>query len=297
MIPIFNANCGLKNRGTKVSECYTKLGRPDGFINVDSTWSLPASGDLTQEVILAEIKKGNFVPFNKAREFATANEDDVYKTYAGGDKLLVRKGLIEMDFTYSNGRAWHGAAAANDHSGTKSCILVFKSGHLLFDSNADGTELKGLRMSHQTTAPFKDNDGQNPGETMIKIQLTDTQAYNQNVVVVSEEDLGLDFSDAFAGALDSYIEVVGNPAASETSIVVTVSPFANRSSKIAGIEEFKVSGQAVSAVVYDAATSQYTLTVDALTAGTKTISLGAEGEFAAEVTERLYSGSRTITVS
>lgn len=298
MIPVFNPKCNLTQRGTGISDCYTELGIPDGFINSDIDWSIAlASGTLDAAYILGEIKKGNFVPFNNALEFSPNNEEDVYKTYNTGQKKRVRKGLIEQSFTYSNGRAWHAAAASNDHNGTKSAILIWKSGHIGFDSTPDGKEIKGLRVSHQTTAPFSDNDGQNPGETMIMMQLVDTNAYNQNLLIVSEEDLGVDFSEVFAGALDSFIEVQGTPAASDTTIQVKVSPFANRNAFIAGITDFQVSGQTVSGATYDAATKTYTITVDSLTAGDKTISLGVSGDVAAEVSGKLYSGNTSISVS
>lgn len=298
MILINNAQCGLALRGTAVPECFSKIGYPDGFIACDTDWVADATAvTIDKSYITEQTKLGNFVPFIGALDFAPNIEDDVFKTYGTGLKQLSRKGLVEMTFTYSNGREWHGAAASNDHSGSKAMILIWKSGHIGLQSDDNGATVRGLRVSHQTTSPYKDANGTDPGETMIAIQLVDTKAYNQDVVIVDENDSNVTFSTAFAGALDTYIEVQGTPSVADTTIVVRLSPFASRSSLVAGVTNFTVSGQVVSGAAYDAATGFATITMDALTAGTKTIQLGSATEVAAEVSGKLYSGGVTITVA
>jgi len=297
MILINNAQCGLNRRGTCVSDCFTELGIPDGFIAVDTDWTADtATTTIDAAYILNEIKVGNFVPFTNAVDFTPNIEEDVFKTYNTGQKKLARKGLVEMTFTYSNGREWHAAAASNDHSGSKSLILIWKSGHIGLQSNDDGLTVQGLRVSHQTTAPYSDANGTDPGETRITVQLVDTDAYNQNVVIVDEDDSNTNYSVAFCGALDTYVEVQGTPAVGDTTIVVKLSPYATRSSLVAGVVDFTVSDQVVSGAVYDPLTGFSTITVDPLTAGVKTIQLGTATEVAAEVSGKLYSGGTTITV-
>lgn len=298
MILINNAQCGLNQRGVGIAECYTKLGIPDGFIAVDTDWVAVASAvTIDKDYILEQIKLGNFVPFNRAVDVTANIEEDVFKTYQTGQKKLSRKGLAEFVFTYTNGREWHAAASSNDHSGSKAAILIWKSGHIGLQSNDDGKTLRGLSVSHQTTSTWKDANGTDPGETMISIQFTDTQAYNENVMIVDESDSNTNYRVAFSGALDTYVEVVGTPGVGDTTINVKLSPYASRSSRVAGVTDFTVSDQAVASATYDAATGISTITLDALTAGSKTIQLGTETEVAAEVTGKLYSGGTVIVVA
>lgn len=299
MILINNANCGLSRKGTGISNCITVLGAPDGFINVDNDFTAAASAvSITQDYINTEIKNGNFVPFNNVFNFTPNIEENVYETSPlTGQKKLVRRGLVEMSFEYTNGREWHGAASTNDHSGSKAAILVWNSGHLGFQTDDNGETLRGFRLSHQTTSPYTENDGSNTGKTMIAIQLTDTEAYNQNLVLVSEDDTDVTFNNAFNGAIDTFIEVQGTPTVGDTSIEVKLFANTSRGSAIAAVTDFTVSGQTISTAVFDPATRIVTINTDALTAGVKTIQIGSATEVAAEATGKLYSGSTTVTVA
>lgn len=296
MTPVNKPKCSQGRAGTRVADCFTELGIPDGFVNVSSNWTFdPKTETFDEAYILANILNGNFTPFIDSEDFTPNNEANVFVTRNTGRKKLVRRGLIEQTFVYSNGRIWHGHAASNDHSGSKRLIFVYKTGEIVTAEDGSGN-LRGFRLSHQTTEPFKDNDGTNPGETMIMVQLTDTDVFNTEAAILREDELGIELASVFAGSLESYIESVAVPAVGGTDFVVKVAPDANRCAYIAGINDFQVSGQTVATVVFDPNNSEYTISTDPATAGNKTITIGAVGNVAAQVGTLLYSGSTIVSV-
>lgn len=292
MILINSLDCGVSKKGTGLIDCFQELGKPSGFLDVGADFELDVqSGALDLSTINDLIKAGSLTPFTNAVDFADNSEDSVIETFSAGTKVKVRSGLPEFEFTYVNGYNWHKSAYSHNGFGG-AIILVWENGVLGFDTSADGTKIKGLRRGLLDVKTFSNNDGSATSKTMITLQLLNADAYNSSMALLNEASMGFGV-DEIKGAVDTSITIVGTPAVTDTEIVVSVSPSANSSIGIGGavVGDFTVTGQTVSGVAYDATTKQYTLTVDSLTAGEKTVSLGTSGDVAVEIASVLYSGS------
>lgn len=289
-----NVDCGLNRLGTGYLDCFQKLGKPVGFIDMPTDFSLNRLTDTLDETYFQDqIKAGTFYPFLGAVDFAENNEDDVTETFSSGIIVDVRDGLPMFDFTYvSGGYAQHKAFYTHNGFGNGTIALVFENNVIAFALNTDGVTIEGLKRGRLKTKTFMNNTGSTVSRTMISVQLTDTFQYNTAMYLINAEQLGFSIID-YRGAIDSAITVVGTPAVGDTSIVVQVRAACNTAINVAGLlaTDFDVTGQAVSAIAYDATTELYTLTVDALVAGTKIVSLGGGTDVAAEVAGTFYSGS------
>lgn len=295
-----NVDCGVALKGTGVIDCIQKLGKPVGFWDLGSNFSLDKNADtLDRAAVVAQIKAGQFHVFNNAVDFAESNEDDVTETFSSGIIEDVRDGLPAFDFTFIKGYGWH--ASAYSHNGFGGSIaLLFENGVIGLALASDGVTIEGLRRGRLKVQTFKNNTGSEVSKTMISVQLIDAIQYNSSMYLVNDESFGSSPLN-INGAIDASVEVVGTPALGDTQTVVKVSASHNSAVFAAGIVfgDFQYSGQTVTAAAYDAATGQYTLDHDALVAGDKVISLGNGTDNAAQVgtTEVLYRGaSRRFTV-
>lgn len=287
-------NCSAELKGTGIIDCPVRAGRLIGFLKVPKSYRFDSStDDFDLTYVNAQAVLGNIVSFNDASDLVQNLEETVYKTYNSGIKSQVRNGLPELQFIYPNGYHFHSSAFSHNSYNTHDIILVFDNNLLGFGTLSDETTLKGLTMGSFQTSTIKFNDGAEPQETMISVQIINSEEYNQNISFIDTADFGFSVSE-IKGAIDTHVSVIGTPASTETSVVIKVVANANRSISIAGLAatDFKVTGQTVSAAVYDSATQEYTLTVDALTVGTKKVSLKVnDTDVAVDVSGTLYSGS------
>lgn len=289
-----NVDCGVARKGTGIVDCIQQLGKPVGFWDLPVNFSLDRNTDtLDRARVLDEVKKGNFYVFNDAVDFTENNEDDVTQTFSSGIIADVRDGLPAFEFTFIKGYGWH--TLAYSHNGFGGAVaLLFENGVVGFALNADGNTITGLRRGRLKTKTFNNNTGSEVSKTMIGLQLIDPIQYNTSMFLINDTSFGSSPLD-INGAIHTEVRVVGTPAVGDTTTVVEVVVGINTAVGVAGLTDasFNYTGQSVTAAVYDATTSQYTLTHDALTAGSKTVSLGTPTEVAAQIgtTEVLYSGS------
>jgi len=289
-----NVDCGVSKQGTGIIDCIQALGKPVGFWDLGTGFSLNKNtDDFTRAEVINLIKAGTLHIFNDALDFAENNEDDVTQTFTSGIIADVRDGLPAFDFTFIKGYGWH--AGAYTHNGFGGAVaLLFENSVIGLALNSDGVTIEGLKRGRLKTQTFKNNTGSEVSSTMVSIQLTDTAQYNTRMFLVNEDSFGSSPLDV-NGAINVNLEVVGAaPAIGDTTTTVSVGTSINSAVYAAGLVfgDFDFTGQTVTAATYDAASGTYELTHDALVAGTKNISLGAGVETAAQVgtTEVLYTG-------
>ncbi|WP_438423135.1 hypothetical protein [Aquimarina macrocephali] len=250
-------------KGTGVLSCKIPTEIPDGFIAVSPSWEFdPATEDFNAAYIVQKIQEGVFHPFLKAVDFNEQNEDTTFKTYNTGIKIPTRRGLPELEFTYSNEYSWHAAAYSFNGYGNYNFILGWKNGVIGVATKADG-KLTGLSGGYLNVKTFKNNNGSDPSETMIGFQLTSDAQYNSKMALLKDSVNGFSI-DEVRGVIDAKITVT-LPAVGATTTVVKVVAEYNPAVEIKGLAfgDFKITGKTVTASTFNSATGEYTLTHDA----------------------------------
>lgn len=294
-------NCTTSaGKGTGSVACELSTGIPDGFILVPKTWSIdPAVVDFDAAYIKTKIQEREFHPFLDAVDFAENSEETVFKTYNTGISAPVRKGLPQLDFIYNNGYCFHTAATSFDSFDKYNIILTWKNEVLGAAYKADGVTLTGLDCGYVDTATYKNNNGTDPAETMIKIQLKNSTQYNGRMALLSAAENNIDFLD-INGIVECKM-LVDLPLDTATTVSVSVKAECNSSINVLGLTDtnFIVTGKTVSAAVYNATTEKYDLTTTAFASGDVfTISL-TDGVYSnVEIASVIYTGESTqLTVA
>ena len=291
-------DCGSRQKGTGLIDCIQELGKPNGFIDLGDWTANKYSGTLDIATINTLVLEGKWTPFTDSVDFADNTEDDVFQTFTSGDKRLVRDGRPEFDFIYTKGYHWHSAAYSHNTNQNGTLALIWENGVIGFVLNNDGVTLQGLKRGYLKTKPFQNNDGANVSQTMVSFQLASAMEYNSQMYLINEDSLGFSLSD-IKGAIDTTFTV--DPViAAATTLSVAINPTANGAVDVLGVlpANIQITGQTVTAAVYNATTKKYDLTVDALTSGTKTISFGDGANLkGVDLSGVLYSGSNTFTIA
>lgn len=301
MITGNNVDCGLSRRGVGIAECEQKLGKPVGFWDLGSNFSLDVvNGSIDREAVLELIRRGELHTFNNALDFTENNEDDVTETFTSGIIADVRDGLPAFDFTYIDGYSSHALRYTHNSFGG-AIALLFDNGVIGFAESVDGNRIEGLTRGRLKVATFKNNTGSEVAKTMISLQLTDTLQYNTRMFLINTNSFGSNPLN-INSAINLDIVPTVAPSVGDTETIVSVTASANSAIRMfPGLlpTDFQISGQNVTGAAYDSVTGQYTIAHNALVVGSKTISLGDGTATAVRVgtTEMIYSGaSRVFTV-
>lgn len=279
--------------GTGLADCEVSLDAPSGFILVPTNWEVdPSAIDVNGAYIKNEIAARRWHPFNNAVDYIENNEETVFKTYNRGIKSQVRKGLPEFDFIFNNGVFFHAAATSFDSFQGYKVIFVHDNGVLQAGLKTDLTTITGMDLGYIDTATWKNADGAEPNETMIKMQLTSANQYNSRKAIIQFANNNIDSSD-IQGVVEARI-TPDLPLDTATTLSVAVKAAANRSINVLGLAaaNFAVTGKTVTAAVYNATTEKYDLTTDAFaTADTFTVSLTDGTNPSVDLSGVVYAGT------
>lgn len=292
-------DCTSALKGTGLISCPIRPGRLIGFLKVPKSFRFNTeSEDLDSNYINTSLLNGTFVPFNNSSDFTQDLQGNTFKTYNSGVDVKVKDGLTKLTFIFNNEYGFHAAAFSHNTYNTHDVALVYDNDLIAFATLADGVTLKGITTGIIDTETIKWSDGSEPQETMVSFQITSANEYNNRLSFVDVSQFGVTSKD-INGVIDTTITVIGALAPADQEIVVSVTASANTSIPIVGIgatdvNDFQVTGQTVSAVVYDATNATYTLTTDELVVGAKTVSLGSGSNIAVNVAGDNYSGASSI---
>lgn len=294
-----SVDCSASQKGTGLVECIQELGKPNGFIDISSSWT---ADRITDTIDLAYINNqvllGNYTPFPDSVDFVDNTEDDVFQTFTSGQKRIVRDGLPEFDFVYTNGYQWHAAAYSHNTNQNGAIALIWENGVIGFAMRS-GNTIGGLKRGYMKTKPFQNNDGSNVSQTMVSFQLLSALEYNTKMYLLNEDTLGFSLGE-IKGAVDVTFEINTPIAVGATAFSAKVHATANRNIAVLGLlpANVQLTGQTIGGAVYNAATQEYDFTIDAATAGTKTLSLGnGTTENGVDLSGTIYSGVRSLEVA
>lgn len=252
-------DCNKSRKGTGKLDCQVPDGVPTGFYLVPKGWSVPEATDFDTAFIKAQVKAKQMTPFLNAINFREENEEDVKFTTQSGVMLLVRNGKPYFGFDYDNGYGWHTAAYSYKSQGSFDLLPVFDNG-VVFAAYASDGSIKGHSAGIVNPETYKLKNGNDPSMTMINIQLLNPDEYNNSGALLDPAANDFDV-DAVPGIVDAVITKVSNAVA---DVVISVAAGANGAVNIEGIvaANLAVTGTAetITAVVYDAALKQYTIT-------------------------------------
>ena len=302
MIIVNTVDCKANKRGVGVEACIQELGQPNGFMEVDLTWSTTlAAGTLNLAFFQLEMQKENFVIFNNATGFEETTEDTVFETFSSGQKKAVREGLVELKFQYNNGYGWHSAASTHQGFNNKAIVLIWDNGVFGFDESKDGT-IRGLRRSYLNVKNFKNNDGAASSNTMIEFQLTESKAYNEKMALVNEDTLDFIINSDLKSPTEYDVNFVEAPADGDNDCKISVLAFVNNGIFAAGLlpTDLKISGKTIATAVADSTNKYYDVTISGTFVATETHTAKInDGTYdVAIVGESLYKGTgKAITVT
>lgn len=293
MATSFNTqDCATGVLGTQAPACETDLGIMTGFVLVPRTWSVDSDAvDITGAYIKDQILAGNFHPFANALDFVQNSEETQFKTYNRGTQLPIRKGLPLMDFIYSNGYSFHAAAFSFDSYQRYKILFLHENGALQGVLGSDKKTISGFNLGFIDTATYKNADGAEPSETVVKMQLVDNNEYNTRKAIISFTENNISEAD-FQGIVQARL--VLDAIAPGTAASVSVKAAFNSALNIQGlaVTNFSLPGNTVTAAVYNATTNKYDLTLGTATVAAEsyTVSLTDGTNPAAEVGGVIYKG-------
>lgn len=232
------------------------------------------------------VKSNKIYPITDLYGSDQTTPDDEITTSSIGVKFLIRKGLPEFTFTITKGLCAH-KKLWSLQGGNWDIILFFEKGMVLA-SSLDGNSAKAISMSFYNVATYKFQNGTDPEQTTVDVQLQSADEFNSRLVILPWTVLGYDANE-INGMIQTNLDVV---AKAGTTVEVSATQFCNASSVVLGLEEvenWRVNGVAPSAVTYNIAKQCYILTVEALTLA-DTVNVKLVGE---DVNGILYAGEAT----
>lgn len=285
-------NCASDVKGTGLAACVKEYGDlrgidlyPKGYFVNLATGSYPTEAEYE-----AMVQNGELYPLNNLYDFEQATPDNDIATSSTGIKKQIRSGKPEYSITWSDGGCYH--RGVYDKKGFNRWDIVFKfESGVLYTYNASETELKAFAAGMFDVNTFKFQQGTDPDMTTVNFQLTKVNEMNLRQNFVTWDALGYDMTEV-NGVLDVDVAFVGTPSAG-TDFVVSVKSSCNADASIESLTELdnwllggtQASSTAISAVSYNSANEEYTITVDTplVSADTIVLSLkGASGEDAAK---------------
>lgn len=248
-------------KGTAVLDCQIPLDIEDGFIAAPTSWEFdPSTETFDIAYINQKIKEGVFIPLLGARDFADNSEETQFKTYNTGDKIPVRDGKPEKQFTYSNGYAWHKAVYSLKGLTGYGTIAAYKNNVLGFGKKSDG-KLKALNANYFDVPNFKSPNGSDPGETMVMFQLSNNAEYN-NMALIDGVENGFTVNEIL-GYYDLAISIPTVPLDGTSAFSAKVTLEYNPAINIKGltVDDFKLTGRTIDTATFNENTGLWDFTV------------------------------------
>lgn len=310
MPTLINAlNCNKSLQGTGLVPCEIRLGRITSVLRVSPTWSFnPATETFNLAYVISKIQDGTFTPFLKTLEFLNNTPDPTTKEYQSGAIAVIRNGKPQRSLEYDNGIGWHKSAYSYNGFRQNSVIEIDASGNVAVQNNVAGTLLNAWPTNMFNTRTYVPQVGDDNAKTLIEYQISNEEAYNKQMTIITAEQIGADLNEEVMGIIG--VNIVGTAAAADP-IEVTVTAVNNTIYGIEALTEpnFRVVNVATNAVVpLDTVTAgatpgTYSLTPTTPTIAAQTLRVEMYDSVAGVATaliepNQLYKGvSATITVT
>jgi len=291
-------NCQASIEGVGLGSCYLKtFGQLKGFTNnvIGAKFSVTP----TEALYRTMITEGKLYSFTNRLSAEVVTPDNVY--FESSDKLKIKThdGIPEFNITFSKGPGFYTKAKSHEGNNIWEHNFLYEKGILLAQS-LDGLSVQGFRSQMFDVAPYKGQSGTDtPEETMITIQLRESDTFNTKWAFYTWEDLGFNALD-IESAIESEISYVTAPVAGSSLTVSVVDKYnksVNYSALFDGVTDFKVLVNGVENVVtaVTATDEQAILTLTDALVSTDVVKTSLNGTIADD--ELKYYKSNTVTAT
>jgi hypothetical protein len=214
-------------------------------------------------------QNGTLIMLQGVVSFADATADDNIITRAGsGIKVVAGKNPYEFGVTFDNGINFQKALSSlSSYAGFD--LILFDVDNSMFFTLTKAGAPKGFKLGMFEAGKYMGSDGAEASSQTVTLQLIDRSEIDDNQSYITGENLDFSF-DELTGV--NQVVVAVDPIASASTTIVVSAFLSDKTHAVEGllVTNFKVlrNGVAVvpSAVVYNASTKKYTLTVTSNTA-------------------------------
>lgn len=304
MPTLLNAvNCSKFQRGTGLTSCEPRFGRPVGFLLTKKSWNFDASGatEYTLAYELEQIRLGNLIPFLNSENFVENTGEPNRQDYDSGRRKTNRNANPDYTFDFDNGVGFH--VNASDFSGSDfNVIIIDDAGNRMMQRSGDGRVLKGFTADDIWVRTYRQKTGTTNASTMVDIHLADPIAFNTQMVLLMRDEIGFNINTDINGVIDVKMTIVSASVANGVVVDVKAASNDKRGIEALGAENFQilnVTDDSVSLVTTAVASGtvigRYTLTpATNFTTGddlkTQTEAFGLNQATLIEDTTELYKG-------
>ena len=152
---------------------------------------------LTQTALVALQKSGDLIVIRGIVDFEFLPEENQYKTYTSGIKVLARKGLFEFKMMFTNGTMYNRVLKTLEGFDNYETALMDSAGNVLVRTDVDGNA-RGYSTGHVTLESPVLTQGAETESQSLLFQFTNRNQFDSNVAYLEAEKLeavGVDFTD------------------------------------------------------------------------------------------------------
>lgn len=182
MIPIGKTDCKVDQLGTALRGCMVIMGQVLKFLLVERGTKLNIQNDtLDNDKISELIQSGKMIVLPNHLSIEDNTEDTVYTTLGSGVLLFVREGLTQLLVQYP-ASVCLGKALSQLSNRNWDLLLVDNSNKMFFEHTSNGY-IKGFETSLVRSENMTFNDGANPAQKPLRIQLSPygNEAFNESM--------------------------------------------------------------------------------------------------------------------
>lgn len=262
-------NCSTDSLGTGLGDCVKQYGDLVGVDAYRKGYSLNTTTDsLPSEAEYKELIQGlQLYPLNNLYTFDQLTPENERATGSTGLLTTIRDGKPQFSFTFDKGGCWGESLYGMKGKNRWDLAFKFETG-VLYARDVDGEVLKPFNNGLFDPETFKILQGTDPEMSMVMVQFNNAIEWNSRKVFYTWDALGYDMN-----SIEGVINTVGafstTPVAG-TSFEVVIKDACNQSVNILGLDDVNNWGvlgtqatpASVSAVVANASTGGYTITID-----------------------------------
>ena len=156
---------------------------PKGLIFGTSSQQFATAADAGDESNwISDIVDGKLVPFHKIKEIEDLTAESTNWESAAGDIVFLFEGKVRFKATYYMTVEQH--KAARDLRGKSGKVWIYDRANNIIGTSPDGTIRQGFDMAYTNVETLKLPTADQPGLTIVEIQLENPSEMNENLIVI-----------------------------------------------------------------------------------------------------------------
>lgn len=293
-------NCDAQSANTGKKGCQIGFMTPMSVIALKRGTVIPKDTEFTKSYLDGLIASRTATPLVGAVAFEDQGAEDGVNTLTSGIERLNLLGLAKYMLTFQEGHEFY-RELTNLTSYKRYDFIIFDdAGNMKIAVNSDG-DYVGFTAGQVTAMATKAKvQGGEDESKSVTIQFTNRRQWDQDYVVVTNDNLNFDIEEDIAGVNSSTFSFNTIPSNSDTTLDVTLTLDSDMTTLVGGLDTpsqvtVEVNGTAVvvSSVV-EGTTGVYTITIPALSS-TDVVSIALNG--VVTLAECMYDAGETTQVT